>query len=53
VHELAGFEREDLLTVTRNAFDAAWIDEDLRRELHGKLDAYALAASGSGAVSSA
>lgn len=42
-HELAGFGPEDFVTVTRNAFDAAWIDNQLRQELHSKLDAYALA----------
>jgi adenosine deaminase len=40
-HELAGFGPEDLLTVSRNAFDAAWIDEDLRAEFQAQLTAYA------------
>jgi len=42
-HELAGFGPEDLIAVSRNAFDAAWIDDDLRGELQGRLEAYALA----------
>lgn len=43
VHEAAGFAEADLITVTRNAFDAAWIDDALRAELHAKLDAFAKA----------
>lgn len=42
-HDLAGFGPDDFITVTRNAFDAAWIDDELRQELHRQLDAYALA----------
>lgn len=40
-HELAGFTADDLVTVTRNAFDAAWVDEEVRAALHARLDAYA------------
>lgn len=41
VHEGAGFEAADFVTVSRNAFDAAWIDDDLRAAFHSRLDAYA------------
>jgi len=40
-HELAGFTEADFVTVSRNAFDAAWVDEALRARLHTALDAYA------------
>ncbi|EJL29640.1 adenosine deaminase [Novosphingobium sp. AP12] len=40
-HELAGFGPEDFVTISRNAFDAAWIDEDLRARLQGRLADYA------------
>jgi adenosine deaminase len=40
-HELAGFGPEDFVTVSRNAFDAAWIDEDLRARLQARLADYA------------
>lgn len=39
-HEAAGFTEADLVTVTRNAFDAAWIDDGLRDVLHAKLNAF-------------
>jgi len=40
-HELAGFTEADFVTVSRNAFDAAWVDDALRARLHAALDAYA------------
>ncbi|WP_308917326.1 adenosine deaminase [Jannaschia sp. LMIT008] len=39
----AGLTRNDLITVSRHAFEAAWVDADLRNGFLRELDAYASA----------
>lgn len=36
----AGFDREELVTLTRNAFDICWADLGLKSRLEGQLSAY-------------